>query len=226
MIKLKRLQLMMTVIPLLLAMTLFSVGFAGWVSVAPAANSDLGGTIHSYGVTNSNKLVQLYDMKVFKYRAESFLDDDGNLVDEGKITVTCTVNPEECALQFGEDWNGSLKLHIVLRVANVGKADLFNTEMNGKAPASYPNNKYQYSISATVQGEAVDVHNSGTELTIEYGFKTSTSVELQVEYTFAIPKNLTESNVPANFRHCFGMYLQESGNERTKFISSAWAEKS
>ena len=228
MIKLKRLQLLMTVIPLLLAMTLFSVGFAGWVSVAPAADETIGGTIHSYGVSDSSALVDLDNMTVFKYRAECFVNDDGESLDYGKINVTYIVNPANCAEEFGKDWNGSLKLYIVLRVINAGKADLFNTgNINNEAG-------YRYSISAKVQNTETPVQYDSTEhtLTIEYGFvnldKTSTSVELQVEYTFSIPRCIYGTNTPANFRHCFGQYLKESEDpqERTKFVSSAWAEKS
>ena len=232
---LKKIKMLMTVIPLLLSLSLFSVGFAGWVSVIPTTPAGAGGNIHSYGVSESSKLIDIVDdVSVFKYRAESFVDESGNLVDSGIIAVKYRINLDECSKEFGDNWDGSLELHLTLRAHNVrevaGSTALFDTTKNGKT--ALEGYTYSYSITAKVDGADAEIKNTGgTTLEIDYTIQSSEKTgdkDVTVVYTFNIPKNLeTGSNIPANFRHCLGQYLKENkeNDEGTKFVSSAWVEK-
>ena len=230
----KRLRSLMLAMPLLFCMTMVSIGFSSWIIVAPSGmNMTATGELHSYGVAHSTDLIYLYgDVEIFDYRAESFVDANGNLTDSGKISVTYRINLANCKSSFGNDWNGSLDLHLSLlakNVRDVNDGKLFNTSMNNTI--AHDTYKYSYAITATVDGASKTITNiEGKILNIDTtltGLASTGTKDIKVVYTFSIPKNLTGSDIPANFRHCLGRYLREASEDKagTEFVSTAWVEK-
>lgn len=228
---LKRIRSLALALPLLLCMTMVSVGFSSWVLFRTDPKT-VQGSFGVYGVSNSTDFIYLYgDVEVFDYRAESFVDKDGKLSDVGKITVPYRVNVDECKAAYGDAWGGSLDLHLTLRAENVRQVDggkLFDTSKNNTE--AYDSYKYSYSISVKINGvEKPITTNDGTAITLDTRLTdlgSSGVKEVSVVYTFAIPKNLVGSEIPANFKHCFGKYLQEAGEgrARTVFFTTAWVE--
>ncbi len=227
----RRLKSLTLALPLLLCMTMVSVGFSSWMLLR-ADPKTVTGSFGVYGVSNSTDLIYMYgDVDVFDYKAESFVDKDGKPTDVGKITVPYRVNIDKCKDTYGNSWGGSLDLHLTLRAENVREVDggkLFDTSKNNtQAHDSY---KYSYAISVAVNGvEKPITSNDGTAITLDTRLTdlgSSGVKEISVVYTFAIPKNLVGSQIPANFKHCFGKYLQEAGEgrARTVFFTTAWVE--
>lgn len=222
----KKSKIFLTVLPILVCMFFFSIGFASWTVVVPVSKStDTAGDLIVDKVYNSTDYITVDSIAVFDYSSLHFLNS-GKASDSGSVIVTCTVDLEKCRSRFEEKnqtWSGKLTVSTSLTYANVialdGSESLF-AEIN--------DGTYYRKVTANIKvgdsATACTVNNGGSFVTATGTLENLASTGMYtfgLEFVISIPEDMPGTDIPANFRHCFGQYLKSFTDDKTEFIAAA-----
>lgn len=214
----RKLHIMSIVMSLLSMLTVFSVGFASWLSL-PTPTVNRVGTFQSYVVGEMSDYIKAGTVDMFEYSAFHFWNDDKTAASNtGKISVPYTIDLEKCA-KAGGNWNGTVTLNASLWYENLtdNTYPLFGLK-NGET--------YSKSVTAKIGNTTLNVTNSGSRLDVSHtltGLGSTGTYTFTIDYIFTIPG--ASDNV--NFRMCFGKYLKTenaSDGTPTKFHMSAFID--
>lgn len=240
---LKKIKMLMTVIPLLLSLSLFSVGFAGWVILPldqfPKSES-VKGSIQSF---DAPTLITTDELQMFSCKNEYFTNNEGDPASVGKITAPYTLKLANCREDF-KNWNdGKLTIHFSLAAENI-----IDCGKNGESDVrifdfkATEGTRYVYGISVeAVEASAgsfsfteIKTSDDGTQILFDcivsdLGSVSADEVDFNLVFNFNIPRETADANPHhGNFLHCFGKYIRvkSDGTEPlTHFVTSAWVEQ-
>ena len=206
----RKLHIMSIVMSLLSMLTVFSVGFASWVSVNPTSvGTNRTGNFESY---SSSAHISIGSIKVFKFSPESFVNDSGTPIDTGVISIDYTLNTSE---------SNEITISTSFWVENIVNdySGLF-TEVAGhkqiRAELVMNGNTVQLSGDSFTN----TISDGKPTLTVEHTFTSlskNASYEFTINYYFDIPQFTTETLTDGstkqvyNFRKYFGQYLKTPG---------------
>ena len=220
-------NIFLTVLPLCIAMIFFSVGFGSWSVILPDPITpavSVGG-IGVDNVYHSSDYVAVSAISTFDYSSLHFLTSSGATSDTGSVTVTCTVDIDACRDRMqekGTAFDGALTLCVSLFYKNLA------TESYALFAPIDDGVNYR-SVSAKLRTPTTStpavLENGGTTL-----LATATLTDLPssgeytcgVEFVLHIPENLAGTEIPANFRQCFGQYLKNFAGDKTEFVATAY----
>ena len=219
----KKPQILITILPLLIAMMMFSVGFSTWtLATTTEVSVETSVSVTTTPIYGDGEMLSITELKVFDYSSLHFLDAD-NPSDTGSIVVSCAVNLDNYKQDVGEAWDGSITVRVDLLYTNLclgdGESyDLF-TPLSGE---------YQKSVSANLildgNKTAASLVNNGSyvyaTVTVTPGVDATGIYDFKVEFLFNIPMNKPGTEIPSNFRHTFGQYLKNKGTDKTSFVST------
>ena len=213
----RKLNIFSIVMSLLSMLTIFSVGFSGWVSMPPAQDS-ASGSFSTYEVGEMSKYISMSSIDMFEYSALHFWNSDQSAAsDTGTISVKYRIDLDACATDAGDDWDNTLSVTANLWYNNLATDYALFTDTGSGA----------YSKTITVAIEGVDDAASditGDMITTTHTFtnlENTGTFDFTVVYTFNIPMNLAGTTTPSNFRNCFGKYLKAFAEDPTTFNVSA-----
>ena len=221
----KKTQTLLAILPCLIAMLLFSVGFSTWTLVAPVEKSaETSFSVSVDSVNRTDKFIEVSAMEMFKYSSLHFVDSEDAPTDKGSVVVTCEVDIDACKEKLGAAWDGYLDVRVDLLYANLcldsGESYELFAPLSGEYKKSISANFLYGSTSSACQIEnygsfvyATAKINPGTSATGSYSFG--------IEFVFDIPMNKPDSTTPSNFRHVFGKYLKNKTSDKTDFIATA-----
>lgn len=221
----KKTQILMTVLPLLIATMIFSVGFSTWTLAAPTAiSAETSFSATTDPIFSVGDMLSIQKIDTFNYSSLHFVDASGAPSDTGSLVLTCEIDVDACREAMGDSWTGSLTVRIDLLYSNLAleegeSYDLF-------APLS---GEFQKSVSANLlvgnssTPSAISNHGSYvyTTVTVSPGIDAVGPYSFGVEFLFNIPMNKPGTDIPANFRQTFGKYLKVKLNDKTDFVATA-----
>lgn len=216
----RKLNIMSIIMSLLSMLTVFSVGFASWLSM-PTPTVSRVGTFQSYVVGEMSDYIKVGTVDMFDYSAFHFWNDDKTAATStGKISVPYTIDLAKCA--ESSNWNGTLTVYASLWYEDI-------TDSTYKLFENINTTTYSKTVTAKIGDTTLNMTNSGTRLDVSHTFtglgNTGTHT-FTIDYIFEIPETVSGgSNV--NFRMCFGKYLKTenaSDGIPTKFHMTAYVD--
>lgn len=223
----KKIGLLFSVLPLLMCVVIFSVGFASWTASIPISGTSSIG-ITSNNVYYSTDYVNVSEIDIFDYTSFHFLDTSDEAApvpsDVGYITVRCKIDIDACKsriVERGKVWDGTLDLTVALFYSGVdGGVELFGERDDGG---------YYRSVSASVEGLTASdctLTNMGTIVEAEatlVDLPNSGECCVDVKFALNIPENLKGTETALNFIDLFGKYFEKVDDTKSNiiFIASA-----
>ena len=233
----KRIRILMAILPLLMAICLMSTGLAGWVSVYDSA-AQVSGGFESYGVN----VITTSGPQIFSIKAESFVNEHGQNQDYGSIIVPYSIDLTKCTsssitVNLSLSYDGlAVSNENGLFVKPAARTDgyaysytiTFGIDTDGDEVADLKVENLDAAKDATETSGDITLTNGGTYLDASVNMTVTPGSGVKtfnVIYTFNIPRDMTDSGgntLPLNFRECFGKYLDVREDSQTEFVTTAW----